>query len=62
MKQLALASDISFAVALLGAGATFYSYATRPEVPPRLAAAPAPPTTHVSLAWTGLGFTAGGDF
>jgi len=62
VKQLALASDISFALALLGAGATVYSYASRPEVPARIAGPRAAPTTRLSLGWTGLGVTAGGDF
>jgi len=62
VKQLALASDISFALALLGAGATVYSYASRPEVPARVAGFRATPTTRLSLTWTGLGVTAGGSF
>lgn len=62
VKQLALASDISFALALVGAGATLYTYATRPEVPAHAAAAVLPPAPQVSLVWTGLGLAAGGDF
>jgi len=62
VRELALAADISFAIALLGAGATVYSYAERPEVPPRSAGVPAPLAARFSVAWTGLGLAAGGSF
>jgi len=61
VKELALASDISFALALLGAGATVYSYVSRPEVPPQ-ASAFAPSGARWSVAWTGLGAAARGTF
>jgi hypothetical protein len=62
VKELALASDISFAVALLGAGAGVYSYVSRPEVPPQTAQRLAPVRAGWSVTWTGLGVTAGGSF
>jgi hypothetical protein len=62
VKQLALASDISFALALLGAGASLYTYVSRPEVPAATATALAPAATRISLTWTGLGVAAGGNF
>jgi hypothetical protein len=62
VKQLALGSDIALVVALLGGGATVYSYATRPSVPlaidaPNSAAAP-----RFRVVWTGWGVAAGGSF
>jgi hypothetical protein len=60
VKHLGLAADIAFAVAVLGGGATVYSYVTRPSVP--LAGAAAPPTPRFQLVWSGFGVTAGGSF
>jgi len=61
VKGLALGSDIAFAVALLGGGATVYSYVTRPSVP--LADAPASAATpRFRVVWTGWGLAAGGSF
>lgn len=51
VKGLALASDVAFALALVGAGLTVYSYAARPE-------RPAP----VALRWSGFALTAEGRF
>lgn len=61
VKGLALGSDIAFAVALLGAGATVYSYVSRPSVP--LAAAPASAATvEFRVVWIGWGLAAEGNF
>lgn len=63
VKNLALASDISLAVALLGAGATIFTYVTRPSVPvepDHARRSPASPELHVAL--NGLGLAAGGRF
>lgn len=61
VKHLALGSDIAFALALLGGGATVYSYVTRPRVPPADASlSPAAPRFRV--VWTGPGVAAGGSF
>jgi hypothetical protein len=60
VKHLALGADIAFAVAILGGGATVYSYVTRPSVP--LAGAVAPPAARFQLVWSGLSVTAGGSF
>jgi hypothetical protein len=61
VKELALASDIAFALALLAGGATVYSYVTRPSVSPDLNAAGVLPSS-LRVVWTGLGVTAGGSF
>jgi hypothetical protein len=61
VKHLALAADVAFAVALLGAGATVYSYVTRPSVP-AVENAAATSTPRFRLGWTGSGFVAGGSF
>lgn len=60
VKNLALASDISFALALVGAGATLYSYVARPSVPVAGSRAPAP--RELWLAWSGPELIAGGRF
>jgi hypothetical protein len=59
VKNLALASDISFALALAGAGATLYSYVARPSVPVTGSRAAAP---GLWLAWSGPELVAGGRF
>jgi len=51
VTDLALASDIAFGVALVGAGITLYSYATRPALP-----------ASVAVRWTGNGVLAEGNF
>lgn len=51
ITDLALASDIAFGIALVGAGITLYSYATRPAQP-----------ASVALLWTGNGLLAEGSF
>jgi hypothetical protein len=61
VKHLALAADVAFAVALLGAGATVYTYVTRPSVPAVQDAA-AKSAPQLRLGWTGAGFVAGGSF
>jgi hypothetical protein len=61
VKQLALGSDIAFALALLGAGATVYSYLTRPSVPLGDTSASLA-TPRFRLVWTGWGVAAGGSF
>ncbi|HVY30627.1 MAG TPA: hypothetical protein VHB79_28905 [Polyangiaceae bacterium] len=60
VKNLALAADISFALALLGAGATLYSYVARPGVPVDRSNATASLELKVELA--GPGFVAGARF
>lgn len=61
VEGLALGADIAFAVALLGAGTTVYSYVTRPSVP--LAEAPASASSpQFRVVWTGWGLAAGGSF
>ncbi len=62
IKGLALASDMAFAIALVGGGATVYSYVTRPSARGAELAGTAPPPSTWRVAWTGLGITAGGDF
>jgi hypothetical protein len=62
IKGLALASDVAFAAALLGAGATLYSYVARPSVPAAEVSVLAPRTPSLRVAWTGWGIVAGGDF
>jgi hypothetical protein len=59
VKQLALGSDLAFVAALLGGGATVYSYVTRPSVPLQQGES-GPPRFRVS--WTGTGVVAGGSF
>jgi hypothetical protein len=61
VQHLALAADVAFAVALLGAGATVFSYATRPSVPVTENAA-APPSLRLRVMWTGWGMAASGSF
>jgi hypothetical protein len=61
VKQLALASDIAFAVALLAGGATVYSYVTRPSVSLNASSTGVLPSS-LRVVWTGLGVAAGGDF
>jgi hypothetical protein len=60
-KNLALASDLSFGVALLSAGAAAYAYLARPGM-----AAPKPQrasaNTNLRVVWTGRGVVAGGSF
>ena len=58
IKDLALAADVSFGLALLGAGVTVYSYVTRPEQEPARTAS----MLQLSLTWTGTGVAAGGRF
>jgi hypothetical protein len=60
VKGLALASDISFALAIVGAGATVYSYVMRPSVAVDAKRAPAARELHVALGVRGL--VAGGSF
>jgi hypothetical protein len=60
VRHLALASDISFAIALLGAGATLYSYVTRPSVAVDAGRVTAP--RELWLAWAGTELVAGGSF
>jgi hypothetical protein len=60
MQELALVSDISFALALVGAGATVFSYVTRPAVSRPEAIATG--NLRLSLVWTGLGGAARGSF
>ncbi len=62
VKGLALASDVAFAVALLGGGATLYSYVTRPSALPPETSDRAPLAPTLRVAWTGWGVTAGGRF
>ncbi len=63
IKDLALASDVAFAVALLGAGATLYSYVVRPSAPATAEmGAAARQAPSLRLAWTGWGIVAGGNF
>lgn len=61
VKHLGLGADIAFAVAILGAGATVYSYVTRPSVPLTGAAA-APPAPRFQVVWSGWSVTARGSF
>ena len=61
VKHLGLGADIAFAVAILGGGATVYSYVTRPSVPLTGAAA-APPAPRFQVVWSGWSVTAGGSF
>lgn len=60
VKNLALAADISFAIALVGAGATIYSYVARPSVPVDRSSSAAPLELRVAVA--GSGIVAGGRF
>lgn len=60
IRNLAVAADVSLAVALLGAGATIYSYTARPSVPMPSATGQAPRELHLALR--GLGLQAGGSF
>jgi hypothetical protein len=62
VKQLAVGADIAFALALLGGGATVYSYITRPSVPLAQAAPSSPPGARFRVVWTGWGIAAGGHF
>lgn len=62
VRQLALGADIDFALALLGAGATVYSYATRPGVPLGQTSLGPPATPRFRVGWTGSGLVAGGSF
>ncbi len=62
VKGLALASDLAFAVALLGGGATLYSYVTRPSVLALEMGGAEPPTPTWRVAWTGWGVEAGAHF
>jgi len=61
VQHLALAADVAFAVALLGAGATVFSYVTRPSVPVTESAAASPPL-RFRVLWTGWGLAAAGSF
>jgi hypothetical protein len=61
VKNLGFAADIAFAVALVGGGATIYSYVTRPSVPLTGAAA-TPPAARFQVVWSGWSVTAGGSF
>ena len=61
VKQLGLGADIAFAVAVLGGGATLYSYVTRPSVPLTGAATTAT-TPRFQVVWSGWSVTAGGSF
>ena len=58
VKNLALGADIAWALALLGGGATVYSYVTRPSVPERASTSAA----DFHVVWTGCGVAAGGSF
>ena len=62
VKNLALGADIAFALALLGAGATVYSYVTRPSVPFAQTDESAAPSARFRVVWTGWGVAAGGSF
>ena len=59
IKGLALGSDIATAVAVVAAGATVYSYVTRPSVAVRTGTAE---PARLRLSWTGLGLSARGSF
>ena len=60
VKHLGLGADIAFAVAVLGGGATVYSYVTRPSVP--LTGAATAATQRFQVVWSGWSVTAGGSF
>jgi len=62
VKQLAVGADIAFALALLGGGATVYSYVTRPRVPFEQTATSSAPAARFRVVWTGWGVAAGGSF
>jgi hypothetical protein len=62
LKGLALASDVAFAVALLGGGATLYSYFSRPGTPPAESQADLARTPSVRVGWSGWGVVAEGAF
>jgi hypothetical protein len=62
VKHLALGADIAFALALLGGGATVYSYVTRPSVPLPPGEMSSAPTARFRVVWTGWGVAAGGSF
>jgi hypothetical protein len=61
VKHLGLAADIAFAAAILGGGATIYSYATRPSVP-LAGAETALSSPRFQVVWSGWSVTAGGSF
>ena len=62
IKRLALGADLAFAVALLGGGATLYSYVTRPRVPVEEGALVTQPQARFRVLWTGWGVAARGNF
>ena len=62
IKRLALSADIAFAFALLGGGATLYSYVARPSVPVEQGALVAAPGVRFRVVWTGGGVAAAGSF
>ena len=60
VKGLALGSDIATVVAVVAAGATIYTYVTRPSV--AASGSLAAPSPSLRVSWTGLGVAAGGSF
>ena len=62
VKDLAMGADIAWALALLGGGATVYSYVTRPSVPLERANRGSAASARFRVVWTGWGVAAGGSF
>jgi len=62
VKRLAVGADIALALALLGGGATVYSYVTRPSMPLEPAALRSVPAAGFRVVWTGWGVAAGSSF
>ena len=62
VKDLAIGADIAWALALLGGGATVYSYVTRPSVPLERANRGSAASPRFRVVWTGPGVAAAGSF
>lgn len=62
VKHLAAAADVALALAVLGGGATVYSYVTRPSVPWEPAQGGSSVRASFRVIWTGWGVAAKANF